>query len=113
MKVEFNNPDRRDKNEKKSKLLRPDSELYVHLMKLKEQLKLGGFDHNDRMGLHSEVLNNDNESLETFLSRVKSLEGREIDHKNPANYKVVGRAVAQSSWICSMDGSRAGGRCSR
>jgi hypothetical protein len=93
MKVEFNNPDKRNKGEIKSKLLKSDSELYIHLTKLKEQLKLNGFDHQDRMDLHSEVLNNDKESLEIFLARVKSIEGQEINHMNPANYKVVGRAV--------------------
>ena len=94
MKVEFNNPDKRDRGEVKSKLLKPDSELYNYIMKIKDQLKLNGFNHQDRMALHSEVLNNDKETLDTFLYRVKSIEGREIDHKNPSNYKVVGRAVA-------------------
>lgn len=93
MKVEYNDYKQRNKGEKKSKLLKPDSKLYNYIIKLKEILCQNGFVHQDRMGLHSEVLNDGKETLETFLERVKMLEGREIDVKNPKNYSVIGRAI--------------------
>ena len=94
MKVEYDDPLQRNVGECKSKLLKPGSELYNYITKLKNVLRQNGFLHLDRMGLHSEVLNDNNESLETFLSRVQILENREIDVKNADNYDVVGRAVA-------------------
>jgi hypothetical protein len=94
MKVEYDDPLQRNVGECKSKLLKPGSELYNYITKLKNTLRQNGFLHLDRMGLHSEVLNDNNESLETFLSRVQMLENREIDVKNADNYDVVGRAVA-------------------
>ncbi len=93
MKVEYNDYKQRNKGEKKSKLLKPDSKLYNYIIKLKEILCQNGFVHQDRMGLHSEVLNDSKETLETFLERVKMLEGREIDVKNPKNYSVIGNSI--------------------
>jgi hypothetical protein len=93
MKVEYDDYKQRNIGECKSKLLKPGSDLYNHITKLKAILRHNGFVHQDRMGLHSEVLNDGKETLETFLERVKMLEGREIDVKNPDNYDVVGRAV--------------------
>lgn len=94
MKVEYNNSKQRCLGEIKSKLLLPYSDLYNYIIELKTFLRNNGFLSIDRMDLHTEVLNDNNETLETFLERVKMLEGLEIDVKNKNNYKVVGRAVA-------------------
>lgn len=94
MKIEYDDPLHRCPGEVKSKLLKPGSDLYNYITKLKNILLQNGFVHQDRMGLHTEVLNDDNETIETFLSRVKMLEGREINVKNADNYKVIGRVVA-------------------
>jgi hypothetical protein len=92
--VEFDEPNLRCPGELKSKLLKPGSELYGFITKLKNYLRSCGFPHQDRMGLHSEVLNDDSESLDVFLNRVKFLEGKKIDVMNFENYDVIGRAVA-------------------
>jgi hypothetical protein len=91
--VEYDEPKIRNIGEVKSKLLKPGSELYNFISKMKSFLRSIGITHQDRMGLHTEVLNDNSESLETFLSRVDNLEGREIDVYNFDNYDVVGRAV--------------------
>jgi len=93
VKVEYNEPNIRSSNEVKSKLLKKDSKLYNHLIKLKEILKQNGFDHQDRMDLHTEVLNDNKESTEEFIKRVNILEGKDIDIKNPENYDIIGRAI--------------------
>lgn len=93
IRINYLNPTIRNYGERKSKLLNPDSELFHHIKNIKNALNTAGFIHSDRMELHSEVLNNDNENLQTFLNRVQSLEGREIDIYNPDNYAIVGRAV--------------------
>lgn len=93
IKVEYNEPNIRCNGENKSKLLKTNSELYNHLMKLKEILKQNGFNHQDRMGLHTEILNDNTETIDDFIKRVNILEGREIDIKNPENYDIIGRAI--------------------
>lgn len=93
MTVEYDEPNNRCPGEMKSKLLKPGSDLYNFITKIKNYLRTNGYPHQDRMGLHSEVLNDNSESLETFLKRVDDLEGRKIDVKNFENYDVVGRAV--------------------
>jgi hypothetical protein len=93
MKVEYDDFTQKCAGEVKSKLLKPGSNLYNYLTKLKNILRQNGFQHQDRMGLHTEVLNDNTETDNDFLSRVKMLEGREIDIKNPDNYDIVGRAV--------------------
>lgn len=93
IKVEYNEPNIRCNGENKSKLLKPNSELYNHLMKLKEILKQNGFNHQDRMGLHTEILNDNTETIDDFIKRVNILEGREIDIKNPDIYDIIGRAI--------------------
>ena len=60
---------------------------------LKTNLRSKGYHHQDRMGLHSEVLNSSDESLDVFLDRVKILEGKKIDIKDHNNYDIVGRAI--------------------
>ena len=81
MKVEYNKPTQRCSGEVKSKLLKVDSNLYNFITKLKNILRDNKFLHQDRMDLHSEVLNNNKETVETFIHRVNILEGREIDVK--------------------------------
>ncbi len=92
--VEYNAPTKRLPNENKSKLLKSGSELYNHITKLKTILKENGFNHQDRIDLHTEVLNDNNETEQIFLHRVSLLEKRKIDVKNKNNYKVIGRAIA-------------------
>jgi hypothetical protein len=94
LRIEYNYPHRRSRGERKSKLLKPDSELYRFLTELKSHLKSHGFDHVDRMPLHSEVLNNDRETVDDFISRVAKFEGKEIDVYNISNYGIIGGAVA-------------------
>ena len=91
--VEYDEPTKRNVGEFKSKLLKPGSELFNFLTKLKTNLRSKGFHHQDRMGLHTEVLNSSDESLEVFLDRVKVLEGKKIDIKDHNNYDIVGRAI--------------------
>lgn len=92
--LEYEDPTKRNSNEKKSKLLKIGSELYNFLNKLKNVLDQKGFKHEGyAIGLHTEVLNDASESIETFLSRVSSLEGRKYNVKDKNNYDVVGRAV--------------------
>lgn len=91
--IEFEKPTIRNNSEIKSKLLKISSELYLFLINIKNYLQNNGFSHNDRMGLHVEVLNNKDEPLHLFLERVNVLEGREINVKNDNNYDVVGRAL--------------------
>jgi hypothetical protein len=94
IKVEYDEPLKRNVGENKSKLLKKGSELYNHINKLRIILGEKGFKHvGYAIDLHTEVLNN-NESLQIFLSRVASLEGKEYDIKNKNNYDIVGRAVA-------------------
>lgn len=68
--------------------------MYNFITKLKNILKEKGFQHQDRMGLHSEVLNNNKETEEIFLQRVSLLEGRKINVKDASNYDIVGKSVA-------------------
>jgi hypothetical protein len=94
MTLEYEEPEIRNENEMKSKLLKIGSELYIHLTKLRNLLDRKGFKHTGyNMGLHTEVLNNRDESLETYLYRVAALEGRRYNIKDKNNYDVVGRAV--------------------
>jgi hypothetical protein len=94
MTLEYEEPEIRNENEMKSKLLKIGSELYIHLTKLRNLLDRKGFKHAGyNMGLHTEVLNNRDEPLETYLYRVAALEGRRYNIKDKNNYDVVGRAV--------------------
>ena len=94
MTLEYEEPEKRNDNEVKSKLLKIGSELHTHLTKLNNLLDQKGFKHGGHnMGLHTEVLNNKDESLETYLSRVAALEGRIFNIKDPNNYDIVGRAI--------------------
>ena len=102
MLIEFDDPSKRNPGEMKSKLLKPGSELWNHITKLKNILRQRGFAHLDRMGLHIEVLNSSDETIETYLSRVKVLEGKEINAFNPDIYDIVGKAVVMM--IGEIDG---------
>lgn len=94
MTLEYEEPEIRSENEMKSKLLKIGSELYIHLTKLRNLLDRKGFKHRGYdIGLHTEVLNNRDETLETYLYRVAALEGRRYNIKDKNNYDVVGRAV--------------------
>ena len=93
IKTEYNEPDKRCVGEVKSKLLKKDSKLYNHIMRLKEILKKNGFDHQDRMDLHTEVLNDNTETYDDFIKRVNMLEGREFDVRNSENYDIIGRSI--------------------
>jgi len=86
MKLEFLNPEIRLPQERKSKLLNPDSELYKYIKKYKLYLQENGFPHENRMDLHVEVLNNNFESEAEFLNRVTKLEGRDINVAESLKY---------------------------
>ena len=92
-KLEYNNHHMRNSNEVKSKLLKPESELYIHLTKLKKMLCTNGFEHSDRMDLHTEILNSNTETLDIFLQRIEKLEGTKIDILDHSRYQIVGRSV--------------------
>jgi hypothetical protein len=94
MTLEYEEPEIRNENEMKSKLLKIGSELHIHLTKIKNLLDKKGFKHTGHnMGLHTEVLNDRTDSLETYLYRVAALEGRRYNIKDKNNYDIVGRAV--------------------
>jgi hypothetical protein len=73
MKLEFNNPYRRNKGEIKQKFLNPDSELYLYIWNLKHILDKEKYDHEDLMDLNVEILNDDKETTDVFLERVKKI----------------------------------------
>jgi len=91
--LEYNEPTKRNNDENKSKLLKHDSELFKFITNLKYMLNTQGFEHKDRMDLHTEVLNNRSESHEIFLSRVAQLEGRKIDVYDMQNYQVIDNRI--------------------
>lgn len=91
--IQFNEPSTRFKHEKKSKLLKPDTPLYNHLVKLQSILKTNNIEINERMALHSEVLNSDIESSDIFIDRVNMLESRTINVSDANNYSFMGRAI--------------------
>jgi hypothetical protein len=95
MTLEFEEPEIRNNNEKKSKLLKIGSDLQIHLLRMRNLLDKNGYNHDGHsIGLHTEVLNrNGNETLETFLIRVASLEGRRFNIKDINNYDIIGRAI--------------------
>jgi hypothetical protein len=95
MTLEFEDPEIRNTNEKKSKLLKIGSDLHIHLLRMRNLLDKNGYNHDGHsIGLHTEVLNrNGNETLETFLVRVASLEGRRFNIKDINNYDIIGRAI--------------------
>ena len=94
MTLEYEEPEIRNENEMKSKLLKIGSELHTHLTKIQNLLDKKGFKNTGHnMGLHTEVLNDRKELLETYLSRVAALEGRRYNIKDKNNYDVIGRAV--------------------
>lgn len=93
MKLEFDDPSNRCFGEKKSKLLLVGSDLFNYLSKLKNTLRHNGFVHQDRMGLHVEILNDDTEGVDEFIKRVKSLEGKIINVSDPNNYSIEGQAI--------------------
>ena len=96
MTLEYEEPEIRNENEIKSKLLKIGSELHIHLTKIINLLDKKGFKHTGQghnMGLHTEVLNDSTESLETYLHRVAALEGRRYNIKDKNNYDIVGRAI--------------------
>ena len=94
MTLEYEEPEIRNENEMKSKLLKIGSELHTYLTKIQNLLDKKGLKHTGHnVGLHTEVLNDRKESLETYLSRVAALEGRRYNIKDKTNYDVVGRAV--------------------
>jgi len=94
--IRYKEPTKRNNREQKSKLIDPKSDIYKFIHNIKMQLKINGFYHNDRTDLHTEVLKNDSETLEDFLSRVSQLEGREIDVYNLKNYEIMGNAIVLS-----------------
>ena len=95
MTLQFEEPEVRNKHEKKSKLLKIGSDLHIHLLKLRNELDKNLYKHNGHsIGLHTEVLNrNGNETLETFLSRIRLLEGRRFNIKDTNNYDIIGKAI--------------------
>jgi hypothetical protein len=95
MTLQFEEPEIRNKNEKKSKLLKIGSDLHIHLLKLRNELDKNLYKHDGHsIGLHTEVLNrNGNETLETFLSRIRLLEGRRYNIKDINNYDIIGKAI--------------------
>jgi len=95
MTLQFEEPEIRNKNEKKSKLMKIGSDLHIHLLKLRNELDKNLYKHDGHsIGLHTEVLNrNGNETLETFLSRIALLEGRRFNIKDTNNYDIIGKAI--------------------
>jgi hypothetical protein len=94
LKLELDEPNNRCLGENKSKLLLPGSELFNYITKIKKILRHNGFNHHDRMGLHTEVLNDNSENINDFLKRIKILEGKLINIYDPNNYIIQGGAIA-------------------
>ena len=69
--------------------------MYNYIKKLRSILESKGFNHEGHdMDLHTEVLNRNDRSVNTFISRVSMLEGRTFDINDKNNYDIVGRAIA-------------------
>jgi hypothetical protein len=95
LKLEYDDPTKRNDGENRSKLLKKNSEMYNHIKKLRSILESKGFKHEGYdIDLHTEVLNRNDKSVNTFLSRVALLEGRTFNINDQNNYDIVGRAVA-------------------
>jgi len=95
LKLEYDDPTKRNDGEIRSKLLKKNTEMYNYIKKLRSILELKGFKHEGHdMDLHTEVLNKNDRSEKTFLSRVALLEGRTFNINDQNNYDIVGRAVA-------------------
>jgi len=95
LKLEYEDPTKRNDGENRSKLLKKNSEMYNYIKKLRGILESKGFKHEGHnMDLHTEVLNRNDKSVNTFISRVAMLEGRIFDINDKNNYDIVGRAIA-------------------
>lgn len=86
--LEFDDPKNKCFGEKTFKFLLAGSKLYNYINKMKLILRHNNFNHHDIMNLHVEVLNDDTESDDIFLERVKMLECKSINVINPTNYKI-------------------------
>jgi len=96
LKIEFDQPSRRNKDETRSKYLHQDSLLNYHIIECQEKLKHSGLRFQNSMAPHVEILSQEekkrSDEKELFLERVKSLQGLKVNVMDKNNYKVMGKA---------------------
>jgi hypothetical protein len=96
MNIHFLEPHHRIlKQENKSKLFLPESDLYIFLEKYRQNIiNYSNYSvANKRMDYHIQILNKDEEHIvDLFLKRVKELEGKSIDVFKITNYGYIGNA---------------------
>jgi len=96
LKIEFDQPSRRNKDETRSKYLHQDSLLNYHIIECQEKLKHSGLRFQNSMAPHVEILSQEekkrSDEKELFLERVKSLQGMQVNVMDKNNYKVMGKA---------------------
>ena len=62
-------------SETKHKFIYYDSELYVHIIKIKRKLKENGFHHIDQIDVNVNILNDsEDDNLDTFMDRCNMLD---------------------------------------
>jgi len=96
LKIEFDQPSKRNKDETRSKYLHQESFLYFFVIDAQEKLKHSGLRFGSGMAPHVEILNQTEAKLpdekKLYLERVATLQGSQIDVSKRENYKVIGKA---------------------
>jgi len=96
LKIEFDQPSRRNKDETRSKYLHQESMLHFFIIDAQEKLKHSGLRFQNSMAPHIEILSQEEkkrpDEKELFLYRVNKLQGQSINVMDKQNYKVIGRA---------------------
>ena len=94
MKLEFNNPDKKNKNETTQKFLKEGSELYLYLWNLRQLIESNEkqFSVDNEDDLNVEIIDK-KDSEDVFIDRVKRLEGMDIDEKYSKNYRLCGNTL--------------------
>ena len=81
-------------SETKHKFIYYDSELYVHIIKIKRKLKENGFHHIDQIDVNVNILNDsEDDNLDTFMDRCNMLDGYDINESDPLIYRVINNSI--------------------
>lgn len=100
--IQFITVDKKLDNEKKSKLLSPDSSLYGSLKKCRDNL-LKDYSKqidNQRMDFHIELVSaNEDYSVDKLLTRAKQINGSKLDLTEPKNWLITRKAVMVNTGI--------------
>jgi hypothetical protein len=96
LKIEFDQPSRRNKDETRSKYLHQDSLLYFFVIDAQEKLKHSGLRFQNSMAPHIEILSQEEkkrpDEKDLFLYRVSKLQAQSLNVMDKKNYKVIGKA---------------------